>query len=201
MVGKASPLPLSRCRGDPRLQTPATNTPTATVNENHLENCVTRMPGGHSSAPLDLATNQEEMALASDLPPYRRRECWDTLGINADRPARPCIGKQSHLQHFTAAARADHRDKPLVLPLAQDVEGPLYRLFRQFFYANGTIRRRSPGRPFGGTPARELPPLTNDEPNHDASLSLRMGMSSNGVMSPRPTCFARRAQAGPSCLG
>ncbi len=163
--------------------------------------CVARKAGGKSATPLNLATDQEEMALASDLPPHRRRECRDTLGINADRPTRPRIGKQTHLQNLTAATWAYHGDGPHMFPLPHDVEDSLYRMLGQFLDPNGTVRRRSPGRPFGGTPAREFAPLPNDEPHHDASLSLRMGILSNGVISPRPTCFAKRAQATPSGFG
>lgn len=157
--------------------------------------------GGVSSAPLNPATDQKEMALAPDLTPHGRRERRDASCVNADRPSRPSIRKQTHLQYFAAAAWADHRNEPQVFPLAHDVERPFGRPVGQLLDAHGAVRWRPPCRPKGRTPVREFPPMPFDEPYHDASLFAQDRYIEHRRHIATPNVFRQAGASGPVRFG
>src|SRR5262249_17695665 len=120
--------------------------------------------------PSNAAPEQKEVAAAANVAPDARDHRWRTVRVDLNAPTRLVVLNEAHAERLAASARAEHRGAERRVAVPHHIQGQVRHLvdFWSLIDENCAV---------------SLP-----VPHH----SLNSGMSSSGLMSPRPTSFAKR---------
>lgn len=152
------------------------------------------MDGAHvfRTVPVDGALAQEKMRAASSSTPNRWGERRQTIAVKTEGPGGIIAEQQTDVDCLTAAARTEKRGRPrlgrpdyIQMPTLEHIWKVIDGNASDSVAVNPRVQRF----------AHCIPCYLNN-PVHESA-----GLSSRGVMSPRPTCRSSRAHGAPSASG